>query len=999
MLSKAKWLIITCSLLVSISCSVKVNEEPVSSDSMGLSGAETGCLTGAFSTLEAFFDGVASEEQITKLCDCASSSLKLFYERTEGVEKGKYSPEELRSFLHKYFMSDYQISDSLLAEAMVLKSAILGGSTSSLTVSDLERAQRILEILKHEMIRIKPFMPLNPDHLNSRDPVSFAAAMNAIVESARSVGGALQETAVPYSFTSLDKLLEALSHYFHGNNLEFFREKLGLFRILKTILVSPNGDAIIASEWSRLLSTSAKWYTLYLRSYYLKNYSKLGSGPGYTALESIIDDAFDLLKEAIAYHPGKIFNAFSLYALLNKLSEKDLGAPPQAVKEVFRQALLLKHAFFGADEVSITKNEIDEMHRLLKSVLPLLVPLEPYLPLSQIPKLKNKDDFVEAATATLVSVSDSIAETLSQTNGRYYLRELYKLLSSVEEILLANSGLLEKFDIELVKDLKKNLELLKALKAVFLSAPHDSIVGADWGNITRLGGRAYALGLKFAYFSETQKDWFIGRDRDFLAIIARDAKNLLVDAVMLHKKGTIAFEELDRVVDEFLPHLSWKNVPRPDTLKELTRNAVRRALGGLDRGAQGRDANGVTLGLLDRLWETFSRWYESQRFVEGVFNKFESADFLDDRTIESVSAIDAFEYTRPSVLTKSAVPTEFQIDAADGLKRAIQSHRPLLTNTSRMFFTKLPFESHSFHDLSSLNWRRQLAAVLLSGYSQDRQRAINSVGVTYEEFKQFCDDVRDFGIEIKFIDPDKYDMHDKRFREANLFTYQADGDEIFGVDEGVELLAFMVSSKLMATDMHNEIADYCESKGKLDPKRPIDKFDRPNIQANCYREVFRNNYAKFMSSIPTAISYYERLSPKRNNKFSQMFEEAARLNGYSDEPIGSADSEAFVLITHYIEALISRFDSNFNGSFDRKETDVAFLIFKRVLADYVRPKGITSENQVEALFTYMLSHSKVPSNDSVGKADFIWWMSRKPWWSFEADRTTILSIFAEIGKI
>src|SRR5919106_1455319 len=61
--------------------------------------ANQGCLNEASRTIQEYFHGEVSEQDLNSFWDCIDNALKLFTDRTRGVEPGKYKPTELRRFL------------------------------------------------------------------------------------------------------------------------------------------------------------------------------------------------------------------------------------------------------------------------------------------------------------------------------------------------------------------------------------------------------------------------------------------------------------------------------------------------------------------------------------------------------------------------------------------------------------------------------------------------------------------------------------------------------------------------------------------------------------------------------------------------------------------------------------------------------------------------------------------------------------------------------------
>src|SRR5207253_3081667 len=101
-----------------------------------VSASETECFRGSWDAVNAFVTGHGQAPAISGVYDCASRALGIFAERTRGAEAGRYSPQELRSFLETYFIRGFRISDRLLAQLMQIKRAVIGGSAERLTTAE-----------------------------------------------------------------------------------------------------------------------------------------------------------------------------------------------------------------------------------------------------------------------------------------------------------------------------------------------------------------------------------------------------------------------------------------------------------------------------------------------------------------------------------------------------------------------------------------------------------------------------------------------------------------------------------------------------------------------------------------------------------------------------------------------------------------------------------------------------------------------------------------------
>ena len=978
------------------SCSLKMNEPTPQKGGLGMAGADTGCLSKAFDTWQEFFEGHGDDAKIARLCDCASGALKLFAERTRGAKQGEFSPGELRDFLQRYFLGELKIPDNFVSETMHFKRALLGGSHGLLTVAEISRARELIGVVKEQLIKIRPFMPLSPSMIEAAKGREgfLEAVINAIVGFGETAGGALQGSGEPYSLSRFEGFLDALERLYKGSGPGTLKSRMPLIRALKEVLIGP-GDEISGGDWTRVLGHGARWYGVLLRYTYLNaNHDSWTAGSGGEQLSRITKEMRDLLSDSAARHPGggiSIVVFENLIGSARKEIASSFGFAPDALARLLAPAFELKSALFGGADGLLGPADIKRIYEVFEALKPHYAPVKKYYDLEllnprKLRKARVRQRVARELVKTVSDAGTALALAVKRPGGRAYsLAQFGTMLSGLKE--LAGKSILLETVIE-------HLELVGAMKSVIVGPPYDTMNPADWHRLAAAATRWYALGLRYFHFVDRHESWSLGSAREEFFDIVSQARGLLLESVSLHPGRTIVFEELDRLVDAFK---AIELPARKETLRALVRAAVYRSFAGSGRGPEGRDAGGLTAGLVNRVWTAFERWAGGQRYLEGLFTllverEFDSfnssADtaFLDEQLL-AIEPQEAYSYFGPlDALTHET--------AAD-LRTAIKVRAPMLAgNRGEISFNPdVTGGRHTLQDLSDLNWIRQMGILLIAGYAGDPVRgAPGGIGVTFEEFKNLTDDVRNLGIDLKFIDPTRYDMHYKRFRESNLFGYSSDGNYHVSLNEATDLLSLMVSAKKLAMRIHNTFKT--EKPCELGPLDPFD-FEYIN-DIGCFRREFFKRYSVsgFMKQMAGAVDQYRSLDNKKRRHFEYVLEDASRLYGYSSKPMDSTDIEGIAMVSHYVEVILQRFDKDRSGTLNLKEGREAFKIFKRQFADYVRPLGIKSDKMIEALFMYLLAHGKAP-----GKTAFVGWLMKRPFWSFEADRSRIYMIFSEISRI
>jgi hypothetical protein len=318
MFSKIKFTLACATLVVTVGCGLIGEQGP--SGGMQLKSAEVGCLDGASKTFSEYFEGNSSETQVSALWDCFDKSIKLFTERTRGVEQDTYKPQELRLFLVKHFLKNGVISDGLLFRAMELKTALLGGSPDRLTRPELERARELISHLRSKTLRMRHFMPLTGSGQISRSEAEVTEAVTILEEEAQSLGVAIGRANSSYSFESLDALIGEFEGFLPGSVVQLLRKQIPTLKAMKAILVPSDKNAIGPAEWPNTLLLHAKLWGFYLRATHLKtNSPDLLRGEDRKKFLALIHDALDFFERAARRHPEQTISFELLEGLVASL--------------------------------------------------------------------------------------------------------------------------------------------------------------------------------------------------------------------------------------------------------------------------------------------------------------------------------------------------------------------------------------------------------------------------------------------------------------------------------------------------------------------------------------------------------------------------------------------------------------------------------------------------------------------------------------------------------
>ncbi|MGZ3688633.1 MAG: hypothetical protein ACXVBW_10050, partial [Bdellovibrionota bacterium] len=501
--------------------------------------------------------------------------------------------------------------------------------------------------------------------------------------------------------------------------------------------------------------------------------------------------------------------------------------------------------------------------------------------------------------------------------------------------------------------------------------------------------RGYGIYLKFGYLNRhfsASGSWTKGDGRRVFGEVIRESIHFLEDQIRKKPGQVLTFDELNLLLVALEPLRPESLEVSTPTLQAALKPVIKKLLGG------GPYAKGLTVGVLENVNASIEHWHYGQKYLERLFDWLAVRGGVQSSYVRSELLLPELE----DLLVEK--PKGAELDAISKIQEMIADprERPLFEDSEgAVSFSQIPFadyERHTFYDLTQMNWMHEVVRAMLRAYSDDgRSEQVSNV-----KLQEFYNDFRDVGIEEKLFDPFDEMAAQKRFTEANLFTYAANGDGYIDVQEGSQLLAFMISGEQLAGQIRREITAVCR-----DPENQFDIYGKAMMRTDCFRREFfegANRYWKFM---PRMADYYRRLDWIGKKRFEHAFEAAARKKGFSSDKIDSADCEGFAMIAHYSESLFARWDSNLSGDIDEKEAEAMFPVFRNTILEVwqKRVRGVKpTEGRLKAAFTYILGKGEIPdASHFKDKLKFIFWDlgSQK----FTADRGRILQIFADLGML
>lgn len=313
-------------IIASTGCGLQVGEKPPERNPPAYSGNGFSCVGEIPQHIDKYVKNDLSVDQISTFVRCLQKAFTTFASLTRGRDAGTYTPVEIRRFLHEFFLGDRRISDSLLHEFMVIKQAMVGGSLTHISRSELQVAVEVLEELRTEALRLKPFIGVLNPNLAKLDPEPetvgqrLRQADEALKASIQTIAARLRKGNREYPLTNMRTFLMEFRNFvgwerhfqqtIHVDNWVNFIETFRNLTVAPREGATPKGPLareVHAKDWEPMLQEFRRWYMVYLQYQVGVKDRTILSGRGLKNVVRLGKDVQELLEDTVArHHNGEV---------------------------------------------------------------------------------------------------------------------------------------------------------------------------------------------------------------------------------------------------------------------------------------------------------------------------------------------------------------------------------------------------------------------------------------------------------------------------------------------------------------------------------------------------------------------------------------------------------------------------------------------------------------------------------------------------------------------
>lgn len=668
-----------------------------------------------------------------------------------------------------------------------------------------------------------------------------------------------------------------------------------------------------------------------------------------------VDDTIDLFKKFVKGSEADGYAAEDVRLLMQKfLFSKNTVTP-----ELVEGALSVKASIFGGTNKSLSKAQLDEFRALTRFIKKESLELLPHLRnRKQDPSPKNLRAFADAVGTFGIHFAEYL-----KTDGNV------KLTTEMAEQFMG-----ELAAVSSANDPKKAKEwarFLQEIKVLLVHGAEDGISGSDWNKILRFGFR---FGGAFIAYLDLK-----GNDPLFQVEMV-DRIHEVLKGSLADWNGVLPYTQFEKLIDHaprsLLPRLAndfkigLKALikPRSETKSDGTVKTYRPALARL---LQGKGDLGIEASSVQLIADSFRTGMRARWHLSGIFSGAK-----EDLTP------DEFETRAKSYASRLPSRDQSEVYRLITLAHRYSGLHP--SSTPEILFEDQ--NKHSINNLNRMGWYETAAGFLLEGYGTGTN-AYGKAG-TLADLDTLILDLSPFLFSMGMVHPKKTGVGAKRFREANLFMPNGDGNDLMDLPETAVYIAFLFSSGSQTSRITNTALagkDPCPITGwNVNLKIPV-------YEVHCFRERFLGNFDDLMVNMPKLLDDYHAMSQPAKDEFYKILEYASKYTGYNDDPVSEFDMSSFAGLPHFAESVMTKFDKNHDGSLDRNETlNHVFPIFKRELSIISKIK-IDFVNK--AVLLYLMQYGKEPKIKDLIK----WALGFEFLKDFKARRIRIYQVFAALA--
>lgn len=971
-------------------CDARVGETPPPADAYEFSGTQ--CLSSAGPVVKDFIKGTAKNPDINSMWDCVGSAVAQFKKYVRGSTADRYTSQEIATFLETNFFDKSKktkISPELQVEFMKIKQLLVGGGREYITRAELDKAAATFETFRQVTLGLNPYMKVlalnwTVTHVSNiqTDMTYFEEANTAVQKAGRTLATLFEQNGQTYALSDFVSLMKESSKFFE-EDWEFTRTLeiyMPAVKKVKKALAGGDENVVAPNEWRRFALLGSRGYIQYLRYYYfIKDTEETGAGYRLAYLSRTVEDLLSVFEDLTAQKPEGIVSRNEVSDLLMTLSK--IWPDFKVSQGLVIEGMKVKKLLFGGSSESFSTNDFATA-RLKVSRLKTLV--ERFMPFWAIygsdwdPTMYTPEEaqkFFLDAQFILESTGRELGVLIE---GSYDLKDIVNLAKEFEALYPP-----KKSEDSLVKTAQKYLPTIIDVKQVILGGDSNLNKG-HWSIVLSYGARVYTDFLYYKYFLK-DVTWDKPEPVGNLSVLVNQTLNIFKDLLQVKDGNQFTRKDLSVIGKDILTlDILPKGIDQT-ALDQIVKVVVNNVLVEPKKRIAGSVPNALTADSIEVLRKELQVYLDAELFIAKL-----SQDWKPNEGItpdDFVELIGKASKSKGNSAALNEALKEFALMANTSSPLIVDSEgRLIISNRVAVSYTK--------KSLKQLNLDRAIARIAIRSFATDMDRIDSYSGVTLKEVQYGFNELKVIFVQMGLLDKTNNTFGDSRFRDANLFTPHADGNNYASFQEFTDLVGMIWSGLNINSDLKKELQSDCLTN-------ETDPVDGTLLKVECARKSYKRSMATYMKGTPEYLKYIKKASDA--DEFDDYLTNVFKAAGYvpnSKKTVKWGDLSLAPHVVQYIEMLFARYDKNKDGYINTQEALKAYGMFKGLLLEFAKDQinsGSISENDLPAIFCFMLHYGKPPETLKEKLVFLLKWKGKPEKWDVWADRGALAQVLGYVA--
>ncbi|RYZ88647.1 MAG: hypothetical protein EOP06_10595, partial [Proteobacteria bacterium] len=561
---------------------------------------------------------------------------------------------------------------------------------------------------------------------------------------------------------------------------------------------------------------------------------------------------------------------------------KEFRVSPKLINE----SMKIKKVYLGGSTDRVTSTDFKRGRSKIAGLEQIIEKFIPYYPVftkDWDPKANDETEGRKFFAEAITSLHEGFGQMGMLFEDSYDLDNLVVLFTEIDALYPEKVSSSE----TRASAVKKYLPLFKDTKNVIFSDKDSQIKKDQWTPFLKYTARIYGGYLYYQYYLEHDH---IGTSSFLTSFryLSEQLLNLTKDVLLTKNNQTITTAEVQLLARRLNDLGILPADLSTNSIEQLVDLLLNRVMWPVELRLKGTEARGITPVSVENLRRELQMWYEVERFsLAATASPLRPNDFK--------SSVDRASKDSSSSRILREGLTELSLLISGPIAQTVDSRdRLVISNVTR--------QNYDRSSVSQLNMNRALTRVTIRATSGSLSRVQNHQGVTLPEAQNVFRKVRPLLVQLKLLSPDNATFIDARFREANIFTAHATGDNIVNFAELGDEVGLIFSAMKINNGFREDLEKKCLKRhAKITPETVIG--------VECLKQVYFRNVEDDLRSMPEFVKFFRKTDREQFEVFFDNIIKSACAIPSESGVIKLSESDLIPHVIQYVEMVMARIDT------------------------------------------------------------------------------------------